>query len=203
MRKKKTGSSRTGSSKTGRAKTGRAKTGRAKPAKAKTGGAWDAFFVRVPGEQRYWLAKSEPDVFSFSDLLRIHNKTTNWNGIRNFVARNFLRDGMKLGDRVFFYHSGASPEIVGICEVVREGYPDETAFDATNPGHDPKSDKAKPTWFQVDIRAVAQFTRPVTLAEIKSRKELKHMAMLRIGRLSVTPVTAAEWGVITALANRL
>ena len=191
-----------GSGRKGGRKTGRASGRKRGSVRSKPSGTWDPFFTRTPGEQRYWLAKSEPDVFSFSDLLRIHNKTTNWNGIRNFVARNFLRDGMKLGDRVFFYHSGASPEIVGICEVVREGYPDDTAFDAANPGYDPKSDKTKPTWFQVDMRAVAQFTRPVTLAEIKARKELKNMAMLRIGRLSVTPVTSAEWGVITALANK-
>ena len=203
MKEKKTGRAKGGSSRTGSSKPGTSKTGKAKTAKAKAGGAWDAFFVRAPGEQRFWLAKSEPDVFSFADLLRIHNKTTNWNGIRNFVARNFLRDGMKVGDRVFFYHSGDAPEIVGICEVVREGYPDDTAFDATSSGYDAKSDKAKPTWFQVDLRAIAQLTKPVTLADIKSRKELKHMAMLRIGRLSVTPVTAAEWSVITQLANKL
>ena len=156
---------------------------------------------RVPGEKRYWLVKSEPDVFSFDDLLRIHNKTTNWNGIRNFVARGYLRDGLKLGDRVFFYHSGTAPAIVGICEVVREGYPDHTAFDPNDSGYDPDSDKAKPRWFQVDLRAVAQFTRPVTLAQIKTRKELKEMTILRIGRLSVTPVTAREWDVITEMAK--
>jgi predicted RNA-binding protein with PUA-like domain len=193
MTKKKTGARKTGARKA---------VGPKKRTPKKSGGAWDAVFApRAPGEQRYWLAKSEPDVFSFDDLLRIHNKTTNWNLIRNFVARNFLRDGMKLGDRVFFYHSGDAPQIVGICEVVREGYPDDTAFDASSDGYDPKSDKAKPTWFQVDLRAVAQFTRPVTLAEVKSRKELKNMAMLRIGRLSVTPVSAAEWKVITEMAS--
>src|SRR5687767_3728209 len=122
MTTKKTGSAKGGSSKTGRAKAGSSQSAKAK------GGAWDVVFApRAPGEQRYWLAKSEPDVFSFDDLLRLHNKTTNWNGIRNFVARNFLRDGMKVGDRVFFYHSGDSPQIVGICEVVREAYPDATA----------------------------------------------------------------------------
>jgi predicted RNA-binding protein with PUA-like domain len=193
MTKKKTGARKTGARKA---------VGPKKRTPKRSGGAWDAVFApRAPGEQRYWLAKSEPDVFSFDDLLRIHNKTTNWNLIRNFVARNFLRDGMKLGDRVFFYHSGDAPQIVGICEVVREGYPDDTAFDASSDGYDPKSDKAKPTWFQVDLRAVAQFTRPVTLAEVKSRKELKNMAMLRIGRLSVTPVSAAEWKVITEMAS--
>src|SRR5688572_15093309 len=148
---------------------------------------------RAPGERRYWLVKSEPETFSFDDLLRIHNKTTNWNGIRNFVARSFLRDGLKLGDRVFFYHSGAAPAIVGICEVVREGYPDHTAFDPADSGYDAGSEKERPRWFQVDLRAVAQFTRPVTLAEIKTRKELKDMTILRIGRLSVTPVTEREW----------
>jgi predicted RNA-binding protein with PUA-like domain len=156
---------------------------------------------RMPGEQRFWLVKSEPETFSFDDLLRIHNKTTNWNGIRNFVARGYLRDGLKTGDRVFFYHSGAAPAIVGICEVVRDGYPDHTAFDPADSGYDPDSDRAKPRWFQVDLRAVAQFTRPVTLAQIKARKELKDMTILRIGRLSVTPVTETEWRVITEMAQ--
>ena len=158
---------------------------------------------RQPGERRFWLVKSEPEVFSFDDLLRIHNKTTNWNGVRNFVARGFLRDGLKVGDRVFFYHSGTAPAIVGICEVMRDGYPDHTAFDPADSGYDADSDKTKPRWFQVDLRAVAQFTRPVTLAQIKTRKELKEMTILRIGRLSVTPVTDAEWNVITSMAQSL
>jgi predicted RNA-binding protein with PUA-like domain len=170
---------------------------------SKKGGAWDAVFApRSPGEKRYWLVKSEPEVFSFDDLLRIHNKTTHWNGIRNFAARNFMKDGMRLGDRVFYYHSmSEAPAIVGICEVVREAYPDDSAFDPASEGYDPKSDRAKPTWYMVDLRAVAQFTRPVTLAEVKARKELQGMAMLRIGRLSVTPVRAAEWDVICRMAG--
>lgn len=173
----------------------------ARPAR-EAGGAWDAAFApRTPAERRYWLAKSEPGVFSFDDLLKIPNKTTHWNGIRNFVARNFLKDGMRLGDRVFFYHSGDAPGIVGICEVVREGYPDDSAFDAASDGYDPKSDKAKPTWFMVDLRAIAQLTHPVTLEQIKARKELAGMAILRIGRLSVTPVTSAEWDVICRMAG--
>ena len=170
----------------------------------KTGGAWDAVFApRKPGEKRYWLVKSEPDVFSFDDLLRKQNKTTQWDGVRNFAARNFMRDGMKLGDRVFYYHSMSAdaPAIVGICEVVREAYPDPSAFDSTNEGYDAKSDRSAPTWYMVDLRAVAQFTRPVTLAELKQRKELKHMAVLRIGRLSVTPVTASEWETIRSMAS--
>jgi predicted RNA-binding protein with PUA-like domain len=175
----------------------------ARPKKA-SGGAWDAVFApRSPGEKRYWLVKSEPDVFSFDDLLRSLNKTTQWNGVRNFVARNFLRDGMKVGDRVLYYHSMSAmpPAVVGICEVVREAYPDESAFDSASDGYDPKSDRTKPTWFMVDLRAVAQFTHPVTLEQIKKRKELKNMAILRIGRLSVTPVAADEWATITQMAE--
>jgi predicted RNA-binding protein with PUA-like domain len=177
---------------------------KATPPKKATGGAWDAVFApRASGERRYWLVKSEPDVFSFDDLLRAFNKTTQWNGVRNFVARNFLRDGMKAGDRVFYYHSGSGnpPAIVGICEVVREAYPDDSAFDSTSEGYDPKSDPSKPSWFMVDLRAVAQFTHPVTLEQIKARKELRNMAILRIGRLSVTPVTAEEWTTITRMAE--
>lgn len=163
---------------------------------------WDAALSpRKTGERRYWLVKSEPSVFSFDDLLRVRTKTTHWNGVRNFVARNFMRDGMKAGDRVFFYHSGSAPEIVGICEVVREAYPDHTAFDPKDEGHDPKSDPTHPTWYMVDLRAVAQLTHPVTLAQIKARKELKDMALLRIGRLSVTPVSPKEWDVICAMAG--
>ena len=122
-------------------------------------GKWaSAFAPRKDGERRYWLVKSEPDVFSFDDLLRAERKTTVWDGVRNSVARNFIRDGMKTGDRVFFYHSGEAPGIVGICEVVRESYPDKTAFDPKHPNHDPKSNPDAPTWYVVDLRAVAQLT---------------------------------------------
>src|SRR6266568_2996930 len=129
-----------------------AKKSAKKPAKkspGKSGGAWaDVFAPRYPGERRYWLVKSEPDVFSFDDLLRKHNKTTEWNGVRNFAARNFMKDGMKLGDRVFYYHSMSDAQaIVGICEVVREGYPDDTAFDPSSAGYDAKSDRTAPTWY--------------------------------------------------------
>jgi predicted RNA-binding protein with PUA-like domain len=179
-----------------------AKKGAKKAATKKTG-AWDAVFApRKAGEKRYWLVKSEPDVFSFDDLLRKQNKTTQWDGVRNFAARNFMRDGMKLGDRVFYYHSMTDAQsIVGICEVVREAYPDASAFDSASGGYDPKSNRSEPTWYMVDLRAVAQFTRPVTLVEIKQRKELEDMALLRIGRLSVTPVTAAEWETICKMAG--
>ena len=183
-------------------KSATAKGATAKSAKAE-GGAWAAVFApRKPGEKRYWLVKSEPSVFSFDDLLRIHNKTTHWNGIRNFAARNFMKEGMKVGDRVFFYHSSAEPTaIVGICEVVREAYPDDSAFDSKSEGYDPASKREQPTWYMVDLRAVAQFTRPVTLAELKERSELEGMALLRIGRLSVTPVSPTEWDVICKMAG--
>ena len=166
-------------------------------------GKWAAAFApRTKGERRYWLVKSEPDVFSFDDLMKAPGKTTGWDGIRNFAARNFLRDGMKRGDRVFFYHSMGKPQaIAGICEVVREGYPDPTALDATHDGHDPKSDPANPTWYAVDLRAVEPLPRPVTLTEIKARPELAEMALVRVGRLSVSPVTAKEWETIIGMAG--
>jgi predicted RNA-binding protein with PUA-like domain len=164
---------------------------------------WAWVFDRKPGEQRFWLVKVEPDVFSFDTLLNKPNKTTHWDGVRNFVARNFLRDGMKVGDRVFYYHSGIpEPVIVGICEVVREGYPDPAQYDPASDYYDAKATPDKPIWFMTDLRAVAQLTHPVTLAQLKQRKELKDMALLRIGRLSVTPVRHEEWKVITALAER-
>jgi len=162
---------------------------------------WAEWFVRQPGERRYWLVKSEPDEFSFDALDRLPAKTSGWDGVRNFAARNFLRDGMKRGDLVLFYHTMADPPaIVGICEVVREGYPDQTAFDARHPGYDPESNRYEPTWFQVDVRAVSRLPCPVTLSALKARKELANMALLRIGRLSVTPVRETEWQVIMKMA---
>jgi predicted RNA-binding protein with PUA-like domain len=166
-------------------------------------GKWaSAFAPRAPGERRYWLVKSEPETFSFDDLMRAKNRTTFWDGVRNSAARNFLRDGMKLGDQVFYYHSSTNPPaIVGICEVVREGYPDPTAFDPAHHGYDADSNPDAPTWYMVDLRAVAPLARPVTLPEIKAKPELAQMALLRIGRLSVTPVTASEWEVIRKMAG--
>lgn len=166
-------------------------------------GKWAAAFTpRAPGEKRYWLVKSEPETFSFDDLMRAKGKITHWDGVRNFAARNFLRDGMKAGDGVFFYHSSVNPQaIVGVAEVAREGYPDSTAFDPKHHGHDPDSDPHAPVWFMVDIRGVAPLTRPVTLAEIKARPELAEMALVRIGRLSVTPVTEREWNTILAMGS--
>ncbi|MFN9099565.1 MAG: EVE domain-containing protein [Gemmatimonadaceae bacterium] len=151
---------------------------------------------------RYWLIKSEPDVFSFDDLQRAPQQTTCWDSVRNTGARNFLRDGMKRGDRCFYYHSNADPSaIVGICEVVREGYPDHTAFDSTHPYFDADSDPATPTWYMVDVKAVQTLPRPVTLPAIKADPALAEMALIKVGRLSVVPVTAAEWQHLCALGG--
>lgn len=151
----------------------------------------------------HWLVKSEPDVFSFADLLKAPKRTTCWDGVRNYQARNTLRGQMKQGDRVFYYHSNAEPSgIAGICEVVREGYPDHTAFDPTDPHFDPKSRRDEPTWYMVDVRAVAAFPRLVTLAELKGVKGLEKMALVQKGsRLSVQPVTRKEWEIVCRIAG--
>lgn len=166
-------------------------------------GKWAAALApRKPNEKRYWLVKSEPEVFSFDDLLRAPKQTTHWDGVRNFAARNFMRDGMKLGDQVFFYHSMANPQaIVGICEVVREGYPDFTATDRRHANFDEKSKPDDPTWYMVDLKAVAPLPRPVTLPEIKGNKALGDMALVRVGRLSVSPVTPREWETILTMSR--
>ena len=151
----------------------------------------------------HWLVKSEPDVFSFADLLKAPKRTTCWDGVRNYQARNTLRDQMKQGDRVFYYHSNAEPSgIAGICEVVREGYPDHTAFDPKDPHFDPKSRRDEPTWYMVDVRAVAAFPRLVTLAELKGVKGLEKMALVQKGsRLSVQPVSSSEWAIVCRIAG--
>lgn len=179
--------------------------GKPKPAPApqREGGAWEwVFLPRKRGEKRYWLVKSEPGTFSFDDLMARPDRTTHWDGVRNYTARTFMRDGMKIGDPVFFYHSNADPSaIVGICEVVREGYPDHTALDKNDPHFDPESDPQDPKWFMVDVRGVRALPRPLPLPELRARKELAGMALLRIGRLSVSPVRAEEWEVIMKMAE--
>ena len=166
-------------------------------------GKWShAFAARAPGETRYWLVKSEPDVFSFADLQAAPGQTTCWDSVRNTAARNFMRDGMKRGDRVFYYHSNAEPSaIVGICEVVREGYPDFTALDPAHPYFDPESLASTPTWFMVDVKAVEPLARPVPLPELKERKELWDMALIKVGRLSVVPVREEEWAVVLRMSR--
>lgn len=152
--------------------------------------------------RQHWLVKSEPDVFSFDDLMAAPKKTTHWDGVRNFTARNNLR-AMKNGDLVLFYHSNAAPSaIVGVAEVVREAYPDSTAFDAKDAHYDPKSDPDDPTWYMVDIRAVKALPRPIPLDEVKKTKGLAKMALVRLSRLSVQPVTPAEYDLVTEMATK-
>ncbi len=151
----------------------------------------------------YWLFKSEPETYSFSHLLAESDRTTGWDGVRNYQARNFLRDSIKVGDGVLFYHSSADPPcIAGIAKVVRAGHPDPTAFDPESDHHDPKSDPASPTWFQVSIRAMKAVDPPLTLPRLRADSQLAGMELLRKGsRLSVQPVTEGEWKVIMALAG--
>lgn len=149
----------------------------------------------------YWLMKSEPEAFSIDDLAAAPDQTTHWDGVRNYQARNMMRDAMRVGDQVLFYHSNADPPgVVGIAEVVREAYPDHTAFDSDDPHHDPKSDPDNPRWYMVDVRLVRKLARTITLAELKQRPELAELALVRRGnRLSVMPVSADQWRCILSL----
>ncbi|UOA10274.1 EVE domain-containing protein [Methylobacter sp. S3L5C] len=149
----------------------------------------------------YWLMKSEPDVFGINDLYSKASRTEHWDGVRNYQARNMMRDAMKLGDQVFFYHSNCDqPGIVGIMEVVKEGYPDFTAFDPDDSHFDPKSDPAQPRWIMVDVRYIRTLSRNITLKELKSLPELTGMVLLRRGnRLSIMPVSEEEWQYIISL----
>jgi predicted RNA-binding protein with PUA-like domain len=152
----------------------------------------------------YWLMKSEPDAFGINDLYKKPNQTEHWDGVRNYQARNMMRDAMKLGDQVFFYHSNCEqPGIVGIMEVVKEGYPDFTAFDPDDAHFDPKSDPDKPRWMMVDVRFVKTLSRTISLRELKAKQELVNMAVVRPGnRLSIMPVSANEWQFILGLEQQ-
>jgi predicted RNA-binding protein with PUA-like domain len=147
---------------------------------------------------RYWLMKSEPDVVGIDDVLAMPNRTVDWWGVRNYQARNFMRDQMSVGDLAFFYHSNcAEPGIAGICEVIKRAYPDRTQFDRKSPYFDPKSTQENPRWVNVDVRIAAK-TRFVSLAELRRHPELARMRVLARGnRLSITPVDPAEWKFIT------
>jgi predicted RNA-binding protein with PUA-like domain len=154
-------------------------------------------------QQRYWLMKSEPDAFSIDDLARLPKQTTSWDGVRNYQARNFMR-AMKAGDQVLFYHSNAQPPcLVGVAEVVRTAYPDATQFDPQDVHYDPGSIPNHPRWDVVDIRFVRKFAAPLSLNLLKEQASLQGMELLRKGsRLSVQPVSAAEWKEILQLARR-
>src|SRR6516164_4640666 len=130
----------------------------------------------------YWLFKSEPSCYSFADLMAAPDRTTGWDGVRNFQARNFLRDEVKVGDGVLFYHSSADPPcIAGIAKVVRAGHPDPTAFDPASSHYDPKSDRAEPTWYQVSIQAVRAIDPPLDLPSLSRVPALSGMELLRKG----------------------
>lgn len=152
----------------------------------------------------YWLMKSEPDAFGIDDLARKPGKTEHWDGVRNYQARNMMRDEMKKGDQVFFYHSNCKePGIVGIAEVVKEGYPDLTALDPEEKYYDPKSDPDNPRWYMVDIRFIRKLKRTITLAELKTDNNLSDMRLLARGnRLSVMPVSKKHWDFILKLENK-
>jgi predicted RNA-binding protein with PUA-like domain len=145
--------------------------------------------------------KTEPSVFSWDDLRSRPKQTTPWEGVRNYQARNFMRDQMNKGDRVFFYHSNVKPQVIlGIAQVVREAYPDSFAFDPTSTYFDPKSSPDKPRWMMVDIQYESVFTPPITLDELKQAQGLESMMLLQKGcRLSVQPVTLAEWQIVCNL----
>jgi predicted RNA-binding protein with PUA-like domain len=152
--------------------------------------------------RRYWLMKSEPDVYSIDDLKR--DRKTMWDGVRNYQARNLMRDDMSVGDPVLFYHSNAKPMcIAGLAEVASKSYPDPSAFDRKDKHYDPKSDPENPTWMLVDVKHVATFEAPLTRETLAAEPALADMMLLRRGsRLSVQPVTAAEFKVVQALAKR-
>lgn len=152
---------------------------------------------------KYWLFKSEPSAFSIDDLAAAPGRKTCWDGVRNYQARNFMRDEMRRGDLVFFYHSSCEiTGIAGIAEVVRESYPDFTAFDPEDRHYDAKSSEDAPRWFMVDVRLRRKFKRVITLNQLRehSHKQLQDFALLRKGnRLSILPVTKKQWDFIANL----
>jgi predicted RNA-binding protein with PUA-like domain len=147
-----------------------------------------------------WLMKSEPDVFGIDDLAKAPRKTTHWDGVRNYQARNFMRDRMRAGDLAFFYHSNcAEPAIVGVVKIVRAGYPDHTAFDENHAHYDRDSDPQHPRWYMVDVQLQRKLARPITLTTLREHATgaLEGLALLNRGnRLSVLPVSAAHWNFI-------
>ena len=150
----------------------------------------------------YWLMKSEPDTFSIDDLKQRPKSTEHWDGVRNYQARNFMRDEMKKGDLVLFYHSSCKvPGVAGIAKIVKEAYPDHTAFDKNSNYYDPKSSEENPRWFMVDVKFEKKFKKVLTLKELKTFEELKEMKLLQKGsRLSIMPVTKDEFDFIQSLS---
>lgn len=149
----------------------------------------------------YWLMKSEPGVFGIDDLMARPEQTEPWDGVRNYQARNMMRDEMKRDDLIFFYHSNCSlPGIVGIARIVREAYTDSTALDPQHPHYDPGSTPEHPRWVMVDVQCVRKLSRTISLTELKTYPEVADMALVKRGnRLSVMPVTASQWNFILSL----
>jgi predicted RNA-binding protein with PUA-like domain len=152
--------------------------------------------------KNYWLMKSEPEAFGIADLKRVDVEP--WSGVRNFQARNLMRDGMKVGDDVLFYHSNAKPSgVAGLAKVVRAGVVDQTQFDPESKYYEPRATTAQPVWICVDVKYVATFARVIALDELRDNPVLVDMAVLRKGsRLSVQPVTKAEFAAVVAMSKR-
>jgi predicted RNA-binding protein with PUA-like domain len=153
--------------------------------------------------EQYWLFKTEPSTYSIDDLAAEKAKRTYWHGIRNYQARNFLRDQVRVGDQVLLYHSNADPSaIVGLAKIVKAGYPDWTAWDPQHDYHDPKSTEEAPVWYMVDVQLVRKFIRPLALQDLREHVELKEMELLRKGsRLSVQPVRPREFETVLKIAG--
>ena len=149
----------------------------------------------------HWLFKSEPNEFGIDDLAAQPEQTDHWDGIRNYQVRNMMRDDMRCGDQLFFYHSNtAEPGIVGIAEIAREAYPDFTAFDPNDKHYDPKSDPENPRWLMVDVKLVRKLKRIITLSELKQHSAIEELALVKRGnRLSIMPVTQTQWDYILTL----
>jgi predicted RNA-binding protein with PUA-like domain len=154
--------------------------------------------------KNYWLIKSDPEEFSLEDLKNSKDKTTYWNGVRNYQARNFMSNKTKKDDSVLFYHSNADPNaVVGTCEIAKGGYPDHTQFDPDDIHFFPSAKKEDPTWFMVDVKFVKEFKHPVTLEEIKENPKLKNMKLVQKGnRLSIMPVEKSEFDEVVQMGSR-
>lgn len=151
-------------------------------------------------KKKYWLCKSEPDNYNIEELEA--DEITPWDGVRNYGARNYMRDGMSIGDLCFFYHSNQKPPaIVGIMEVCSDAYPDALQFDPESKYFDEKSSEAEPRWINVDMRFVEKFTHPITRDQLKEENELASMELFRLGRYSITAVSKEEWETILTLKN--
>lgn len=153
---------------------------------------------------KYWLMKSEPSTFSIDDLINKPNQIFQWDGVRNYQARNMMRDDMQIGDQLFFYHSNCKPPgIVGIATICKTSYPDHTAFDPESPYYDPKSHPDKPRWFMVDVKFKRKFREIISLDQIKAQPEMADFKLIQRGnRLSILPVNQKEWDLLLSLEKK-